>query len=104
MYSRGANMIPMENLEGRLNAQAHVQLIKSAILARMNTLRVWGGGIFLPRAWYDACDRWGVLVYHDMMYAQEGHGVFTENLIQEVEFRHNVRLLSNHPSIVIWDG
>ena len=32
----------------------------------MNTLRVWGGGMFLPDAWYDTCDELGVLVYHDM--------------------------------------
>jgi len=25
-----------------------------------------GGGIFLPDAWYDACDEYGVMVYHDM--------------------------------------
>ena len=32
----------------------------------MNTLRVWGGGIFLPDIWYDTCDELGILVYHDM--------------------------------------
>ena len=25
-----------------------------------------GGGVFLPDAWYDACDEVGIMVYHDM--------------------------------------
>eukprot|EP00980_Cylindrotheca_fusiformis_P005569 scaffold1183_cov114-Cylindrotheca_fusiformis.AAC.2 len=103
MYSRGANMIPMDELEGRFQAQAHVQLVQSAVLANMNTLRVWGGGMFLPSAWYDACDDYGILVIQDQMYAQGGHSP-KETKTQELEIRHNVRLLSNHPSIVIWDG
>jgi hypothetical protein len=37
----------------------------------MNILRVWGGGVFLPAVWYDTCDAQGVLVYHDMQFAQE---------------------------------
>ena len=40
-------MIPMEELEGRLSGLAHRQLVASAVGANMNTLRVWGGGIFL---------------------------------------------------------
>jgi beta-galactosidase/beta-glucuronidase len=37
----------------------------------MNTLRVWGGGIFLPDVWYDTCDEVGILVYHDMAYVSK---------------------------------
>jgi len=103
MWSRGANMIPMDALEGRLNAEAHVQVVQSAALANMNTLRVWGGGMFLPSAWYDACDDYGIMVIQDQMYAQSGHDP-KETETQEMEIRHNVRLLSHHPSIVIWDG
>lgn len=33
----------------------------------MNTLRVWGGGIFEHDAFFDAADARGVLLYHDMM-------------------------------------
>ena len=53
--------------------QAHRRLVRSAVEGRFNTLRVWGGGVFLPDAWYDACDELGVVVYHDMQYAQAGH-------------------------------
>jgi len=103
IFSKGANMIPMEELEGRMSADAHTQLVQNAVDGGMNTLRVWGGGMFLPDAWYDACDRLGIMVYHDMQYAQEGHR--PENTTtQAAELRHQVRRLSHHPAIVMWDG
>jgi hypothetical protein len=67
IWSRGGNMIPMDILEGRYTINGHIQLIKSAIYANMNTLRVWGGGIFLPKLWYDICDDYGILVIQDQM-------------------------------------
>lgn len=103
IFSRGANMIPMEALEGWMDADAHRQLVKSAVEANFNTLRVWGGGIFLPDAFYDACDESGIFMFHDMMYAQDGHSPKASSQ-QDAELRHQVRRLSHHPSICIWDG
>lgn len=53
IWSKGANQIPMEELEGRMSADAHVQMVKMAVAGGMNTLRVWGGGtpcyyLFMP--------------------------------------------------------
>ena len=72
ILAKGANMIPMEELEGRMSADAHYQIVLNAMEGGMNTLRLWGGGIFMPRAWYDACDELGIMVYHDMMYCDQG--------------------------------
>ena len=103
IFNRGANMIPMEELEGRFNEMAYARLVQSAVDGRFNMLRVWGGGIFLPNVWYDECDRLGIMIYHDMQYAQQGH--FPQKTpIQDAELRHQIRRLSHHPSIVIWDG
>ena len=106
LYSRGANMIPMEELEGRMDGEAHRILVKSSADAGMNTLRVWGGGIFYPTAFYDACDEYGVLVYHDMQYANTGGGTHgpLPTPTQDAELRHQIRRLSHHPAIVLWDG
>jgi beta-galactosidase/beta-glucuronidase len=66
-------------------------------------LRLQGGGVYLPQVWYDACDRLGVLVFHDMMFAQQGHAP-TNDATEEQELRHNIRRLAHHASIVLWDG
>ena len=103
VWSRGGNMIPMEVLEGRQSADAYRQLVNSSVDGGMNTLRVWGGGIFLPDVWYDACDEAGVLVYHDMQYAQQGHSPHNDTSEAD-ELRHQIRRLSHHPSIALYDG
>eukprot|EP00039_Didymoeca_costata_P021562 m.2498 g.2498 ORF g.2498 m.2498 type:complete len:975 (-) comp2531_c0_seq1:113-3037(-) len=106
VYSRGANMVPMDELEGRLDSESHRILVKSSADAGMNTLRVWGGGIFYPGAFYDACDEYGVMIYHDMQFnGNTGpHTPVNTSMTQANELRHQIRRLSHHPSIVLWDS
>lgn len=103
MWSRGGNMIPMDAMEGRYDVQAHVTLVQSAVAAGMNTFRVWGGGIYYPDVFYDTADEEGVLLYHDIQFAQEGHSP-NVTATQAAEFRHQVRRLSHHPSLALIDG
>jgi beta-mannosidase len=49
---RGANMIPQDEFEGRYDAIAFARMVKSSAEANMNLLRVWGGGVFAPSAFY----------------------------------------------------
>ena len=53
----------------------HIVVSYSASDAGFNTLRIWGGGIFLPDVFGDACDEKGIMLYHDMMFAQQGHSL-----------------------------
>lgn len=84
---------------GIVAAGRTTELDANAVLHRT----VWGGGMFLPDAFYDACDEFGILIYHDMQYAQEGHSPAV-GAPQDPELRYQIRRLSSHPSIAIWDG
>mmetsp|Transcript_13513 Transcript_13513/g.24201 ORF Transcript_13513/g.24201 Transcript_13513/m.24201 type:complete len:984 (-) Transcript_13513:1826-4777(-) len=103
IYSRGANVIPMDEMEGRYETSAHRQLVLNVRDANMNMVRIWGGGIFYPTSFYDACDELGVLVFHDMAYAQRGHAP-KKTLTQDSELRHQIRRLSHHASIIVWNS
>jgi hypothetical protein len=103
LFSRGANFIPTQVYESDVEGSSLVRILESAAEAGANTIRVWGGGIFQHEDFYDAADRLGLLVYHDVMYAQEGHGP-TATAAQREEIVYQVRRLSAHPSVVLWDG
>lgn len=62
VYARGANIIPMEELEGRIQAAAYDRMVQSAADANFNFFRVWGGGIYPVEEFYDAADRNGILI------------------------------------------
>jgi beta-galactosidase/beta-glucuronidase len=66
-------MIPTEMFEGRVDPDGLRILVQSAADANFNMLRVWGGGIYQYQAFYDACDDFGIMLFHDAQYAQEAH-------------------------------
>ena len=103
LLARGANFIPMDQLEGRLSDESHRLAVQSAAAANMNMFRIWGGGMILTDAFYDACDEHGILLYHDMMFAQHGHSPVQTDTVGH-ELRHIVLSLAPHPSIVLWNG
>jgi hypothetical protein len=106
IYARGANMVALDQFEGRTNDANYRRMVQSAADAGMNMVRIWGGGVFLTQAYYNACDELGVLIYHDMMFAVETgqpHLAYRSDTVER-ELRHQIRRLAAHPSIAIWDG
>jgi hypothetical protein len=102
MFARGGNKIPMELLDGRMTAEGHRRLVQSAAEGNFNMLRIWGGAIWEPRAFYDACDEFGILLYHDLQLGGK-HLDYNWNIIP-AEVEYQVKRNAHHPSIAIWDG
>ena len=105
LWTRGASVIPMDNFEGRYAAEAHAQMVASAAEGKMNMLRIWGGGIFLPTAFYAKADELGVLIYHEMMYTTTSKTHEPNGSVEEArELADAIRRLASHPSIIVWNS
>ncbi len=105
VFMKGANYIPQDNFQNRVTTERYEHIIRSAAEANMNMLRVWGGGIYQDDLFYDLCDRYGILLWHDLMFSCAMYPAdedFLANVKEEV--RQNVIRLRNHPCIAIWCG
>ena len=105
VYMKGANYIPQHSLQNRVTDAHYENLLQDVVDANMNMLRVWGGGIYENNIFYDLCDRKGILVWQDFMYAcamYPGDEPFLRNAEKEAE--DQLLRLRNHPSIVLFCG
>lgn len=105
VFMKGANVIPPDSFLPRVTDSVYQSIVKNAVDAHMNMLRVWGGGVYADDAFYDACDKNGILVWQDFMFAcamYPGDESFLANVKQEVI--DNVSRLQNHPSMALWCG
>lgn len=106
LFARGANWIPLEELEARGTSEAHWRAVQSAADAGMNIMRIWGGGQWPYDAFLDACDALGILLYVDAQYASQAdsHHFATPSPVEENEIRYQMRRIAAHPSIALWDA
>lgn len=107
IFAMGANFIPMDSLISRVTPQRMRRLVEDCATANFNMLRIWGGGYYQDDAFYDACDEYGILLWHDLMfgcnvYKLDEEGVFEENVVAET--RENVRRIRHHASLALWCG
>ena len=80
-------------------------LIREAKEINFNMLRVWGGGYYESDLFYELCDKYGILVWQDFMFAcamYPDEKELLENIKKEAE--ENLKRISWHPSIALWCG
>jgi len=105
LFAKGADWIPTDSLPTRITESMLEGLLKSAVEANMNMLRVWGGGYYPEDLFYNLCDRYGLLVWQDFMFAcgiYPADADFFENF--RVEAIENVRRLRHHAALALWCG
>jgi beta-mannosidase len=104
LFARGANWIPLDSFVASIPEERYVQRLEDARAANMNMLRVWGGGIYEHESFYELCDRHGLLVWQDFMFACAAYpeGELADEV--EREARYQVDRLRNHPCLALWCG
>lgn len=105
VFAKGANMIPGDLFLHQVIPGKYASFVYNAFMANMNMLRVWGGGIYEKDLFYDLCDRYGIMIWQDFMFAcslYPGNDEFVESV--RLEAVDNVKRLRKHPCIVLWCG
>ena len=105
VFCRGANWIPADALPGRIDREKTADLLRSAVAANMNMIRVWGGGQYEPDWFYDLCDELGLMVWQDFMFACNLYPS-TPAFLDEVraEVREQARRLDWRACLALWCG
>lgn len=106
IFCKGANWVPADSITARVTDAKYEALITEAVAANFNMFRIWGGGIYESDTFYDLCDRHGVMIWQDFMFAcaeyPDGLPWFVENVRDE--FSKIIPRLRNHPCIALWCG
>jgi beta-mannosidase len=102
VFIKGANFIPHDNF---LTRQPNYNIPQTAAEMNMNMLRVWAGGAYADEKFYKACDRNGILIWQDFMFAcamYPGDSTFIKSVREEA--KQQVQRISNHACLALWCG
>ncbi len=119
VFIKGGNWIASDMLL-RLSAERYEAEIRMHAEMNMNMIRIWGGGLTERPDFYDACDRYGILVWQDLWMTGDCNGRWLDPVKKESQARRReypddhslfliavedqVKMLRNHPSLYLWCG
>ena len=119
IFIKGGNWISSDLLL-RLSPERYETEVKMHALMNMNMIRVWGGSIAERPEFYDACDKYGILVWQDLWITGDCNGRWYDPRKKESQARRRaypddhtlflnsvvdqIKMLRNHPSLYLWCG
>ncbi|WP_123040254.1 glycoside hydrolase family 2 protein [Cohnella candidum] len=108
-FIKGWNWVPIDVMYGVPQPEKLERLLQLARRAGVNMLRIWGGGLIEKDAFYELCDRYGIMVWQEFIQSSSGiankpstEPAFLAMMAQEAE--QIIPRKRNHPSLVIWCG
>jgi len=107
IYLKGGNwVIDMLLNWNSSRYEKEIQLTKNA---NLNILRIWGPTGIAPKPFYDAADKYGILIWQDFLNDFWGTfkntpGYRPDSLLFETITTGIVKKYRNHPSLILWCG
>lgn len=105
IFAKGADYIPEDTVYSNITKERIESLIEASARANFNCLRVWGGGYYPSDTFFELCDRYGIIVWQDLMYAcniYEFTKEFEKNIVEET--KDNVKRIRHHACLGLWCG
>jgi hypothetical protein len=119
LFIKGGNWIVSDAML-RLSPERYDAEVRYHRDMNLNLIRVWGGALTERPEFYDACDRYGLLVMQDFWFSGDCNGRWTDPLKTDDQWTrraypddHNlavasaadaIRMIRNHPSLAAWCG
>ena len=119
VFIKGGNWIASDMLM-RLSAERYDAEVRMHAGMNMNMIRVWGGGLTERPEFYNACDKYGILVWQDLWISGDCNGEWLDPMKKESQARRKaypdnhdlflesavdqIKMLRNHPSLYLWCG
>ena len=106
IFAKGANWVPSDPLYIRVDDDRLEKIIKEAADANMNILRIWGGAVYNRKSFYTLCDKYGLLVLQDFMFACSAYPDTLEWFMElcEKEIDYQIKRLRNHACMALFCG
>lgn len=105
VFGGGSCWIPADSFLSQISPQRYREWMRLVAEGNQVMLRIWGGGVYEDEALLDACDEFGILVWHDFQFACGSYPAYKSYLDNlENEARQQAQRLRSHPSVVIWAG
>jgi mannosylglycoprotein endo-beta-mannosidase len=119
VFIKGGNWIASDALL-RLSRERYDAEVRLHAGMNMNMIRVWGGGLTERPEFYDACDKYGILVWQDLWISGDCNGEWNDPTKLESQARRKaypdnhtlflesvkdqIKMLRNHPGLYLWCG
>ena len=85
VFCRGACWMPIDPVSLRATTQQVAEAVQQACQAGMNMIRVTGLATYEEDSFYDECDRQGMLVWQDFMFANMDYPATDTDFLRQVE-------------------
>lgn len=102
IFAKGSNWVLLDALL-RLEPERYDRQLRLVRDGGLNFLRVWAGSLCETEAFYDLCNRYGILTMQEFWLACGNYPAMRHDLFLRC-VADNVRRLASHPSLIFYSG